>query len=420
MGLRQHYALLVVSVVFLSACSFPVAEKCNSISSSDLKIGDQPIVISTANLASTTEGISDTCALESTEALASVQKSARRQLRSPILTVMDKLQTGPSGSKHDYTTLSRYFWPDPSKADGLPYIRVDGQVNPYSEGENYDKPALVAFQNAMLYLSAGYYYSHKVAMAERAVAWLRAWFLDPATKMNPNLQYSAIVLGDTANFGLIEFAVVPHILDAINITYKAGGMTDAELAQVKNWFQDYYTWMLGNASAQLDKNATNNHAVYYEVQVASIALFLGLTSDVVASVNRVKNSIIPNQILPSGEQPNEATRTAAFKYSCYNLKGLMHMASIASKVGIDLWSYETVDGRGIRAVLEYLRAFALETTPWTGNGALEQEYMIEPLWRAGVAYSSADYQRDALAIRDGEGIGASTKALIKAMYGYAP
>jgi hypothetical protein len=37
--------------------------------------------------------------------------------------VMDKLDIPPSGSKHDYTSLAPYWWPDPNKPNGLPYIK---------------------------------------------------------------------------------------------------------------------------------------------------------------------------------------------------------------------------------------------------------------------------------------------------------
>ena len=44
--------------------------------------------------------------------------------------VMDKQIAPPSGDKHDYMSRATYWWPDPSKPDGLPYIRRDGQTNP--------------------------------------------------------------------------------------------------------------------------------------------------------------------------------------------------------------------------------------------------------------------------------------------------
>ena len=49
--------------------------------------------------------------------------------RAPY-SVMDKKLVPPSGNKHDYISIGRYWWPDPTKPDGLPYIRRDGQSNP--------------------------------------------------------------------------------------------------------------------------------------------------------------------------------------------------------------------------------------------------------------------------------------------------
>lgn len=43
------------------------------------------------------------------------------------LSVMDKEKPSPSGNNHDYTSLARYFHPDSSKPDGLPYVNHDGE-----------------------------------------------------------------------------------------------------------------------------------------------------------------------------------------------------------------------------------------------------------------------------------------------------
>jgi hypothetical protein len=44
--------------------------------------------------------------------------------------VTSKSQTPPSGDKHDYMSLARYFWPNPATANHLPYVQRDGQSNP--------------------------------------------------------------------------------------------------------------------------------------------------------------------------------------------------------------------------------------------------------------------------------------------------
>lgn len=56
------------------------------------------------------------------------------------LTVMMKERPAPSGNNHDYTSLARYFHPDPTKPDGLPYMERDGITNP--EIALYDRTRL--------------------------------------------------------------------------------------------------------------------------------------------------------------------------------------------------------------------------------------------------------------------------------------
>ncbi|MGB8844729.1 MAG: alginate lyase family protein, partial [Terracidiphilus sp.] len=62
-------------------------------------------------------------------ARAAVAAADRAMTEGPF-SVMDKPVLPPSGDKHDYMSRATYFWPDPSKPDGLPYIRHDGQTNP--------------------------------------------------------------------------------------------------------------------------------------------------------------------------------------------------------------------------------------------------------------------------------------------------
>jgi hypothetical protein len=57
-------------------------------------------------------------------------KDADKALQFGPVSVMEKKNDPPSGDKHDYMSLAPYFWPDPNKPGGLPYIRRDGETNP--------------------------------------------------------------------------------------------------------------------------------------------------------------------------------------------------------------------------------------------------------------------------------------------------
>ena len=63
------------------------------------------------------------------------------------------------------------------------------------------------------------------------------------------------------------------------------------------------------------------------------------------------------QIAPDGSQPLELERTKAWSYSVGNLAGLMALARIGEHVDVDLWQYETKDGRSIRKALDFLAPY---------------------------------------------------------------
>lgn len=63
-------------------------------------------------------------------AIKTLMKEADKAMNLTPPSVMDKSMTASSGDKHDYMSMGPYWWPDPSKPDGLPYIRKDGLRNP--------------------------------------------------------------------------------------------------------------------------------------------------------------------------------------------------------------------------------------------------------------------------------------------------
>ena len=98
---------------------------------------------------------------------------ADKKLAAEPVSVMMKEKTPASGDKHDYMSLSRYFWPDPSKPDGLPYISRDGVSNP--ELERYDRNRLSTMADGVTTLSLAWYFSGDEKYARKAVEYLKVW-----------------------------------------------------------------------------------------------------------------------------------------------------------------------------------------------------------------------------------------------------
>ena len=69
-----------------------------------------------------------------------LRADADASLTAGPFTIVDKKHPLPGIDPHEYVSLARYFWPDPTKPDGLPYISRDGETNP--EIDEYDAKPL--------------------------------------------------------------------------------------------------------------------------------------------------------------------------------------------------------------------------------------------------------------------------------------
>jgi hypothetical protein len=179
------------------------------------------------------------------KAYSSLIKSADKALIKELTSVMQKTQTPPSGSKHDYLSLAPYFWPDPSKTDGLPWIRKDGQVNPLTRGVNVDEPVKDIMMGNARDLAMANFFSDDPKYAKRASKVLQTWFLNEETKMNPNLDYGQGIPGVNTGrgFGIIEFTGLIDIITSLELL-KINNSIDAQTEKgMKNWLADYANWM---------------------------------------------------------------------------------------------------------------------------------------------------------------------------------
>lgn len=319
---------------------------------------------------------------------------ADRAMHAGPYSVMDKQDVPASGSKHDYASLAPYWWPNPDTKNGLPFVRKDGQVNP----ARYKVPDDREFnetRDAVHALALGYYLTGNQAYARRAVLLLRRWFLNPATRMNPNLKFAQAVPGVNTGrgTGLIEVREIPRLLDAITLLSGSPAMTKATRAGLRDWFTAYLKWLTTSKNGQDEASAQNNHGSWYDQQVVGIALFLGERELARETAEAAKTKRIAAQIKPDGSEPLELVRTKSFSYSVFNLDALMRLAQEADMVGVDLWDYRTPDGGSTRAALDYLIPFAEKKKEWTHEAinGVDGSLLAEPLLLGAIHWKDAAY-----------------------------
>ena len=331
-----------------------------------------------------------------TPAWSRLEREAQKALSDVPFTIMSKGVTPPSGDQHDYMSQAPYFWPDPKKPNGLPYIRRDGQRNP-EINKITDHKSIDDLENAVETLALAYYFKGDEAYAAKAVQLLRTFFLDSQTRMNPNLEYAQFIPGVNTGrgIGLIETRGFTRVVDAVGLLKGSKALTPDDERNLKVWFGKFLQWMLDSKNGREESAAKNNHGTYYDVQVASYAMFVGRMDLAKQVLETARQKRIAAQIEPDGRQLLELARTKAWSYSNGNLDGLMQLAILAGHVNVDLWNFQTHDGRGIRRALDFLTPVALGEKKWDYpeiEGGVKPETLFPLMRRAATVYKDKPYQ----------------------------
>ena len=324
-----------------------------------------------------------------------LQREARKALSDGPFSVVNKSVTPPSGDKHDYLSQAPYFWPNPNTPNGLPYVRRDGERNPEIR-KITDSANLDQMESAVETLALAYFFKGDEAYAAKATQLLRVFFLDPATRMNPNLDYGQFVPGVNTGrgIGLIETRGLTRVVDAIGLLEGSKAWTREDERGLKDWFGKFLQWMLESKNGREEAAAKNNHGSFYDTQAVSFALFLGRKEVAMKLLEEAKQKRIASQIEPDGRQLLELARTKSWNYSNFNLEALMVLATLGQQAGVDLWNFQTKDGRSIRKALEFLIPVAFGERKWSYPQieTLQPQTLFPLMRRAALIYQDKQYQ----------------------------
>ena len=291
-------------------------------------------------------------------------KDADKVLQWGPVSVMEKKNTPPSGDKHDYMSLAPYHWPNPDTKDGLPYIRKDGQTNPEVK-EYKDKEYLPKLCGDVYTLALAYFFSGENKYAEHAATLLRVWFLDTATRMNPNLNFGQAIKGHNTGrgAGMIDTRHFVKLIDAIGLLQNSNNWKAADQQGMKEWFSAFLNWMQTSKNGMDEMNATNNHGAWYDAQRLSMALFIGDK----AAANKIVLSAaarLDQQLDDNGYFPKELERTISLHYTSFVMEAFFNIAQMAEHTGEDLWNRVTPSGKSLKKAFETTHPFLTGEKEW--------------------------------------------------------
>lgn len=329
---------------------------------------------------------------------AAVRQAADRAMKEGPFSVMDKQVSPPSGDKHDYMSMGTYWWPNPKTPNGLPYVRRDGERNPEIE-KIPDAGNLGRVGRYSRVLALAFYLTGNEDYAAHAALLLRAWFLDAATRMNPNLNFGQGIPGVTTGrgTGIIDTHGLPDVVDAVGLLAGSKNWTATDQKGMEKWVADYLDWLQQSHIGQDEAKAANNHGTFYDAQVADFALFIRKPDLAREVIEQAKSKRLARQVMPDGSQPLEAARTRGLSYSLFNLEGLMQLAVLGEQVHVDLWNYQTSDGRSIRKALDYVLPYAAGDKKWEHQQITEfkPQEIVPLLLLATTKFANPEYENAA-------------------------
>jgi hypothetical protein len=314
-----------------------------------------------------------------------VLKAADKYLSEQPVTVTAASSPRSAGGLHDFFSEGDYWWPDPKNPDG-PYIQRDGMTNPDNFVEH--RRAMVRLSLIVPALAAAWKITQQRKYSDHAARHLRAWFIDDATHMNPNLLYAQAIKGKFTGRGTGIIDTL-HLVEVARAASRVN-LPAADLAGVKQWFASYTNWMNTHAYGIAERDATNNHGTCW---VAQVAAFTELTGDAQLTAycrDRFMTVLIPGQEVADGSFPQELRRTKPYGYSLFNLDAF---GIIAQTLG--LWKWRLPDGRGMARAMEYMYPYILDKKKWP----LPPDVMYDKEWPvrqpcllfAGLALNKPEY-----------------------------
>jgi len=248
---------------------------------------------------------------------------------------------------HDYFSIAPYYWPNPNTPDGLPYIRKDGERNPRKQQVS-DQAELSRLINAVTNLSLAYRITGKEEYAEAAARFLRAFFIDPSTRMNPNLNYAQAILGVNGGRGggIIDSEALSQLPDAVTLLSKSTNWKASDREAMSSWFSDFANWMQTSKNGQDESRAKNNHGFYYDLQLSTMLLGAGKETEAWELLQQSLPKRMDSQIKPDGQMPLEEARRTSWHYCSFNVRAICRAGLVAQSLGISIWENQAQDGSG--------------------------------------------------------------------------
>ena len=295
------------------------------------------------------------------------------------------------------------------------------------------RDALFELGLAVPALAAAHLLTGEQRYAEHAAVQLRAWFVDPATRMAPSLNFGSVVVqpappaDDNPQFtvqtnpsfpavptspagmgrfeGILETLPLVEIAQAIPFLAASSALSDTDQKALQTWFAAYLHWLIdpqdsGPRLAALARDRKDHHGTSWMLQASAYASLTAAGGDAPKSEDsllaelrhRYKTVTLRAQISADGTFPHELGSENPYRDSLFNLDLFAGVCMLLSNRFESVWDYSLEDGPGMRSAIAYHFPYMVDRASWPFRS--DRTHFTElPGRRASLLFTARAYQR---------------------------
>lgn len=199
--------------------------------------------------------------------------------------------------------------------------------NTFKKSDICDRFKLQKLFDSTTLFSLAYGITGNKLYANKAYNNIKSWFLDPKTKMNPNMDYCHFE--NDKNTNLLDILGFYYLIDAIKIIINL--FTKDELFNLKLWFKQFLSWLNDSPLAEKESNKNNYHKTSILIVKFSIAFFISDMKEL-EKIKKLAHELIDIQLDNKGYQIFEQKKDDTFHYYLYNLQLLIILIRLVYRV----------------------------------------------------------------------------------------
>jgi TonB family protein len=189
---------------------------------------------------------------------------------APVITLTDYISGRSPGTPSDYYSEALTWWPVHDDPDA-PYMIREGEVNPEAFTEH--REALMRFAEITSGLTAAYVITGKKDYALKALEHVKAWFIDPETRMSPHVKYARAIPNRNPErvFAIMDALPLADVFRSLLVTGKF--LSEDEQMAIDTWLDDYAHYLEYDPMMQVAMQREDNYSLAWLLQIASVARY---------------------------------------------------------------------------------------------------------------------------------------------------